>query len=265
MYTFPNGKKYIGITCRRLSVRAGKYGQRYKGCPRLWVAICKYGWDNIHKEILYSNLTKGEAEDLEIKLISEYNTIDKRHGYNVAKGGATNAGYKHTEEWKRELGKRNSGNGNPFYGKHHTPDVVELLRENAKNISKEDRNKRVSKFCKNVQQIDIDTGEVIATFKSVKEAIDKTGITHISECCLGKQTHSGGFKWEYVGELHECKRKSRTKKVKQIDKYTNEVIKVWNSGVEAAKFYGVNKSTIYGVCNGNRKTSCGYKWEFADQ
>ena len=48
-------------------------------------AIIKYGWDNFKKEVLYDNLTKKDADNLEIKLIKEYK--DKGNCYNIADGG----------------------------------------------------------------------------------------------------------------------------------------------------------------------------------
>ena len=46
IYTFPNGKKYIGQTAQPLEKRAKK-GEGYKNSPAVYNAIKKYGWENI--------------------------------------------------------------------------------------------------------------------------------------------------------------------------------------------------------------------------
>lgn len=52
---------------------------------------------------------------------------------------------------------------------------------------------------KAIQQLD-DTGKLIATYKSTKEAAEKTGFqqSNISAAALGKIKHHKGFVWAYV-------------------------------------------------------------------
>lgn len=42
-------------------------------------------------------------------------------------------------------------------------------------------------------------GKIIATYRSAKEARQKTGIYHIEDVCNKKRTTAGGFKWKYEG------------------------------------------------------------------
>lgn len=53
---------------------------------------------------------------------------------------------------------------------------------------------------RSVQMLDKATGELLATFPSIREAERVTGIWHnrISYCCLGKRKQAGGFKWQYA-------------------------------------------------------------------
>ena len=90
-HTAPNGKVYIGITGQN-PVRRWNSGRGYKNNPHLFAAILKYGWDNFTHEILYADLNKAEAEELEIRLIAEYQATDPAYGYNHATGGAVNRG-----------------------------------------------------------------------------------------------------------------------------------------------------------------------------
>lgn len=58
----------------------------------------------------------------------------------------------------------------------------------------------IDKKKKRVKQIDVDTGEVIAIYGSVKEAYKATGINNISAVarCNTKHKTAGGYKWEYA-------------------------------------------------------------------
>ena len=137
-HIFPNGKRYIGITSQPVVKRWGG-GSGYKQCPKVYKAIKKFGWENVKHFILFEGLQKEEAENIERQLIIEFDTI--RNGYNIEHGG--NAAGTHSVETKKKiseggkgkkkgpasadrkahLSKVNSGECNPFYGKHHSEEV----------------------------------------------------------------------------------------------------------------------------------------------
>ena len=56
--------------------------------------------------------------------------------------------------------------------------------------------KRISKKRKKVSQYTLD-GKFIKTFDSIIDAKNKTGIYHISSCCVGKRKQAGGFIWKH--------------------------------------------------------------------
>ena len=56
------------------------------------------------------------------------------------------------------------------------------------------------KCSKPVLQIDQLTDAIIAEFPSIREVKRQLGISHISECCLGKRNTAGGFIWKYKEE-----------------------------------------------------------------
>lgn len=87
IHTFPNGKKYIGITRQNVQKRWG-YGTGYNQ-QVVGKAIKKYGWKNIKHEIVKDNLTQEEACLLEQKLIKKYKSNQKEYGYNLSIGGDT--------------------------------------------------------------------------------------------------------------------------------------------------------------------------------
>ena len=72
-HTFPNGKKYIGISSDYEN--RWRNGKGYETQPKMDRAIQKYGWENIKHDIVLSGLSKEQANELEKYLIAELNTI----------------------------------------------------------------------------------------------------------------------------------------------------------------------------------------------
>lgn len=85
-HTSPDGKVYIGITCRATE-RRWRNGEGYKRHPYFYNAITKYGWENFKHEILLTNLSEDEAKQREKELIKKYNSNEKDFGYNLTEGG----------------------------------------------------------------------------------------------------------------------------------------------------------------------------------
>lgn len=82
-HIFPNGKKYIGISCD--AEKRWRNGKGYETQPKIARAINKYGWENVTHNIIIDGISKEHAETLERYLIAELKTIDQ--GYNTSTGG----------------------------------------------------------------------------------------------------------------------------------------------------------------------------------
>lgn len=80
-YTSPSGKSYIGKTIYSQKERAGKNGEKYKGCTAFYNAIQKYGWNNFSYDILEECVNEKLGER-EAYYISYFNT-QVPNGYNV--------------------------------------------------------------------------------------------------------------------------------------------------------------------------------------
>lgn len=195
LHTFPNNKKYVGITCRKPKQR-WKNGFGYQHNNHMMSAIKKYGWKNVKHTILAENLTKEDAENMEIELIQKYKSFDREFGYNIELGGK--ASNRLTEETKQKLREKCSGKNNARYGVEVSAETRQKMRNAklGKKQSKEQCYKRMCKLGKKVIQLDLD-GNLIKVWNSTREAQRALHIFNVHMCCNGYKKTAGGFKWKY--------------------------------------------------------------------
>lgn len=208
-HTCPNGKVYIGITSLELS-RRWQNGLGYRRQPYFYNAILKYGWDNIKHEVLYTDLSKEEAEEKEIKLIAKYKSNNKKYGYNIANGGNVTGTV--SEETKVKISKALKGISkevSPFKGKHHSAETKEKLSDLKKGSKNPMYGKHISKMtriemskshkncslCKKIMCLE--TGEI---FISTSEVARRMNLSqgNVSAVASGKRKHTKGYHFEYT-------------------------------------------------------------------
>lgn len=217
IHTTPSHKVYIGITTRTINRRANSNGSGYMGCPSFYNAIQKHGWENIKHDILFTGLTKAEAEAKEIELIALHDSTNPLKGYNLDNGGqtvgthseATRAkmsealkgkpiGRKANEETRRKLSQARSGNLNWNYG-NALPDkqkqALSLAMQGRYEGAAHPRAKEI---------VCTTTGTIYGTIKDAAAAV---GVARqsINKCCKGIRQHAGtlnGVKlqWQYKQE-----------------------------------------------------------------
>ena len=129
--TFPNGKRYVGMTRQDIKVR-WHGGSGYKNAKTLYQAILEAKWENVQKEIVADNLSSIEAGELEKRLIECYETTNPNKGYNRMKGGQTGC---HSETFKSDLSKRMKGN-TYCVGRKISEDHLKALIEGRKRVHK---------------------------------------------------------------------------------------------------------------------------------
>lgn len=69
-HVFPNGQRYVGMTCQKPTDRWGGRGQGYKMQSNMAPLIERYGWNNIEHNIVQEDLSLDDACALERKLIT---------------------------------------------------------------------------------------------------------------------------------------------------------------------------------------------------
>lgn len=233
----PNQKVYIGITSRNPQVR-WRNGKGYESSPHFNNAIKQYGWENIKHEILFEGLTKEEACEKEKELIAQYNSTDRRFGYNGTYGGETglkitpevrekiasatrerykdpvnraiasqlSKGYKHTAAAKEKIRLAKLGTTHvktPIW-KQRISEGLRKTYNDPKNAAKyKELRTRLGQYgiaySKAVIQFG-QSGEIIAAYESVRAAERTTGIRNgnISKCCHGIVKHAGGYAWQFA-------------------------------------------------------------------
>ena len=127
-----NGKRYIGQ--RKFYGTSKITWQDYLGSGTvLKRAINKYGEENFQKIILNIAYNENDLNQLETQYIKDYNAVVSKDFYNLASGGHggnTLAGKTEEEmiQFKRKVSKANAGINSAWYGKHHTQEEIEKIR-----------------------------------------------------------------------------------------------------------------------------------------
>lgn len=271
-----NGKVYIGQTCLKITDR-WLHGKGYVGCTYFYNAIQKYGWDNFEHEILFENLTKEKANELEKQMIKDYNSMDKEYGYNLMSGGVYS---QPCDETKEKMRKAHSGKNNHFYGKHHTKESIEKIRqkklgsklseETKAKISKGNKGKIVSEETR--RKIG-ETHKGLPGFWKGKHLPEETK-QKIREAQKGEKSHN----WGKQRTDEEKQKISQRLKGHPVSKETREKISKAHSmpvrcietgivyyGIsEAARQLGGSSGNLVAHLKGRQKTFCGYHWEYVE-
>lgn len=149
----------------------------------MYNAIQKYKWHNVEHKILYTDLTKQEAENMEIELIKECKSNQRKYGYNIANGGSL-AGV-HSQLTKDKISKKHLG---------------KKLSEKHKNNIKNSHLKIIHYNNRQIEQYDL-YNNFIKLWSSSSEIEKILNISHqnIIKVCQNNTNRktSGGYKWKY--------------------------------------------------------------------
>lgn len=261
-HTTPSGKVYIGITSQKPE-RRWRNGDGYKSNPYFYHAIQKYGWDNIEHEILFDKLKEDDAKSKEIELIEKYDSYNRNKGYNLTLGGEGTTGHKWTEEERKEISKRfkdwyanNSLSEKQLANIHSSPNP-ESLKKRSETISR-----RVNQYDKD--------GNYIKTWLNCREAAEyydcHYGVIHkVCNREFGCKTCMD-FQWRYSDDCDDIEeyKNEHIKPVYMIDIESKNIIKKFNSIIEASNETQIRAGDISSTCRRNQKTAGGFIWTFLD-
>lgn len=286
-----NGKRYIG------QHKTSREKDSYLGSGKiLKEAIKTYGRKNFERYTLYRAETEEELDQKEIEFISAFNATHNPKYYNINEGGNVN---RMCGENNPMYGKR--GSLAPWYGRRHTDEEKELMREHmtgennpnyGKTLSQEQREK-ISKSTKGKKHWHY--GQHWSD--EVKEKISKAHIgkpgwakdkirtpehcLHISESKKGKKPNFSEETWKKISKV--TTERNHTEKFKQQVSDANrrfheeggrrgaspvvciETEIVYASIFDAARAINKHGSTISSVLHGRQKTAGGYHWRLATE
>ena len=193
-----NNKVYIGITSMAPPKRWNN-GHGYYHNTHFDAAIKKYGWENFEHIILFGNLSKKEAEEKEIALIQQYKSLDANYGYNIAKGGISGVAY-HSQISKEKMSINSSGDKNPMFGKHHSEEAKEKIRQKAiGRKATEETIEKLRKCRKNAKPVRcIETQQEFISAAEAARWLGQKNSCTVAGCCNGKFLKAGGYHWEWV-------------------------------------------------------------------
>lgn len=187
-HTCPDGKVYIGITNQEPEKR-WLNGFGYQRQHRFFSAIVKFGWDNILHEVIAQVESQQEANRIEQILIFSHKAKLPEFGYN------TQGGYRPQNYLHSHIPTETSTESHPY----PSTDISAQKPLDGRGKT----SKKVAQYSKD--------GKLIATFNSLRDASQFTGINHgdICSCCKGHKADgtpkrsAGGFIWKYVNTEKE--------------------------------------------------------------
>jgi len=295
-----NGKVYIGQTTGSFDRRYSSNLERNTSSEHLRSSIRKYGIENfeIEKELFVAK-TKEELDELERRLIRQYNSNDPAFGYNSSDGGAngkpneetkrrlseSHKGYVMPEEQKKAISKSLKGKSKPPFSEEHKANISKAGR-NRKPISEETRARlsKASKGRKMSAEARRKISESLTGRPSPLKGIAKSeehrknisrgrkGIVfsdehkkHLSEARKGR-TLSEEHKRK-IGESSKGRKQSEETIEKRMKNIRTPVIclttnEVFGSIAEAAEAFGIKRAVICNCCKGKQKTAGKKEWAY---
>lgn len=195
-----NNKVYIGQSVdiqRRFSEHMRALNNNCHYNQHLQASYNKYGKESFLYEVLCICETT-ELDDMEVFFIDYYDSMNPECGYNKESGGSTNKSVSVETREKQRI--NNTGPRNPFYGKKHTKEHREKIRElSSLHRHSEETKRKISENhvdvsgSNNPRSRPIYCPELNEYFWGAKEAEDKYGINknNISSCLKNRLQSAG--------------------------------------------------------------------------
>jgi len=269
-----NGKIYVGQSWHLKNRIKSHFENKKMKNTHLYQSIKKYGEDNFIVEMIeIEDPTQEKLDELEIRLIEEYKSTDRKFGYNIREGGSKGRhsndtknkmrekqlGKKHSTESIRKMSKSMMGENHPNFGKH-------LSDETKKKISKSNLGKIVSEETKLL--ISLKTREAMKNedvLRKISESSKNREYDEEYRNNLSERTK--GDRNPFYGKKHseESLEKMVDKKILHKKVLCVDLGIVYDNSYDAAKKINGHSSNILKVCHGLRKKANGFMWKFIEE
>jgi predicted GIY-YIG superfamily endonuclease len=123
-----NNKVYIGQTIQTLEKRWSHHNKLDSNCYVLNRALKKYGKANFKIEKIAEASSREKLNKLEALYIKNYNCLSP-NGYNLTTGGDSCVV---SEQTRKKMSIAAKGIKNPFYGKKHSEEIKQKIKESRK-------------------------------------------------------------------------------------------------------------------------------------
>jgi len=174
-----NNKIYIGLTTEKISERCRKRiaEAKYRDSRNSYIlnAIRKHGSEVFKVEQIDTAITLEELQQKEIFYIQQYNSTNRKIGYNLTKGGEGNLGLKMSDETKEKIRQKQLGNK---WSDERKIKHSEILKSKNIDYSKAVENCKLHnlKTSKKVGEYDLNL-ILIKSYTSISEVWHKLNIT----------------------------------------------------------------------------------------
>ena len=220
-----NGKIYIGKTTTSFLQRIKEHLRHSEQV--IDNALKKYSINNFNLEVFELNIDNNILLFLESSLIYELNSIN--NGYNICLFSSSNINTPMKQETKDKLSKILKEK----YSRqdHHSLGIC-LSKKHKDKISLATKGNNNPMFGRKHSDI----------------SLNKIRLARAKQIIKPESIIKGVLK--------------RQKPIKQIDKNTNEVIKIWTSQIDACKQLNLDSGGICRASKGYSKSCGGFKWEY---
>lgn len=259
-----NGKRYVGITHLKTYKRWGREGSGYKNCTLFWKAIKKYGWSGFNHTVLHNNLSKEEAEALEIKYIADWKLTNSKFGYNLLEGGNANIPSEQTRNKFADSIRRH-------YSEH--PETKEKIKNTLKRYNSNPEIKKIQS--ERTKRTYKERPEIIEKIRATvkRNYKERPDILEKMKACWDKRRNDPNYKNKCRERALRLYRENPDLRKRLSDAHKGqgakavlcvELNKVFSSITEASHQTRTNYSSIRAVLKGIQKTAGGYHWQYVE-
>ena len=234
LITFPNGKRYVGLTATTFEERKKSHiSHRVTSDLPVHNALQKYLGSETW-EIIDSASNWDELVELEKKYIDQLKTYISKNGYNLTYGGDGTVGYRHTDEQKRlnssakkkyfndpqnrrkqSEATKKAHHDNPKQGKNHSillkqrySDLAEREKRSSEmtNYLSDEENLRIHAIQRGAREFLVfeKAGKFIGKWLTQSQCARDLSLDvgHLNACLKGRRKSHGGFVFIYKSNFN---------------------------------------------------------------